>query len=90
MCVGGQEDNVPLIQRDTSALEGDVGEAAANTTNLGQGEVDLLATINVGVEDTQNVLEIFIFNHDRLTAKRRTDEKREKHFLPFLGWKGKR
>lgn len=41
----------------------DSGETTANTGDGGQGVLDTLGTINVGVEDTQNVLESRFFGN---------------------------
>ena len=43
---------------DLSLLADDVSETAADTADGGEGERDHAVTINVGVENTQNVLEV--------------------------------
>ena len=48
---------VPLADINLSLLAHGSGETATNTLDGGQGVDDLLLAINVGVEDTQNVLE---------------------------------
>ena len=47
-----------LVDVDLGLLADEVGEAAAEALDLGQGEDDVSLTLNVGVEDTQNVLEL--------------------------------
>lgn len=47
-----------LVDVDLGLLADEVGEAAAEALDLGQGEDDIPLTLNVGVEDTQNVLEL--------------------------------
>lgn len=49
---------IPLGQVDVGLLADQVGVAATDTLDLGQGVHDLLLSINVGVEETQNVLEV--------------------------------
>lgn len=49
---------LPLVHVYISLLAHQVGEAAADTLDGGQGELDLLASLNVSVKDTQNVLEL--------------------------------
>ena len=48
---------LPLANIHLSLLAHGSGETATNTLDGGQGVDDLLLSINVGVEDTQNVLE---------------------------------
>ena len=48
---------VPLADIHLSLLAHSSGETATNTLDGCQGVDDLLLAINVGVEDTQNVLE---------------------------------
>jgi len=47
-----------LVQVDVSLLADKVGVAPSNTLDLGQGVHDLLLSIDIGVEETQNELEI--------------------------------
>ena len=47
---------VPLVEVDIGLLADNVGVATADTLDLGQGVHDLALSINVGVEETQNVL----------------------------------
>lgn len=55
---------LPLGEVDIGLLADQVGVAAANTLDLGQGVHDLLLSINVGVEETQNVLEVALLSRD--------------------------
>ena len=48
---------IPLGAVNFSLLAAQVREASANTNNLGQGELDGNATVNVGVKNTQDVRE---------------------------------
>lgn len=48
-----------LVNVDFSLLADQVGKAATHTLDGGQRKHDLLTPVNVGVEDTQNVLEIW-------------------------------
>jgi hypothetical protein len=48
----------PLVEVDVGLLADDVGVAATDTLDLGQGVHDLALSINVGVEETQDVLEL--------------------------------
>ena len=50
--------NSPLVHVDVGLLADDVGEAAADTLDGGEREHDLLLAIHVGVEQTQDVLEV--------------------------------
>ena len=47
---------IPLVEIDIGLLADNVGVTATNTLDLGQGVHDLALAINVGVEETQNVL----------------------------------
>jgi hypothetical protein len=49
---------LPLVHVDVGLLADDVGEAAPNTLYGGHGEHDLLLPIHVGVQQTQNMLEV--------------------------------
>ena len=58
--------NVPLVEVDIGLLANQVGVAATDTLDLGQGVHDLLLTLNIGVEETQNVLEVrLLAGHER-------------------------
>ena len=53
----GYEGCLPLVEIDISLLADQVGVATADTLDLGQGVHDLLLSLNIGVEQTQNELE---------------------------------
>jgi len=53
-----------LGEVDIGLLADQVGVAATDTLDLGQGVHDLLLAINVGVEQTQNELEVRLFSGD--------------------------
>lgn len=55
---------IPLVEIDVSLLAGDVGETTTDTLDRGQGNGDLVLAINVGVEETQNVLELIPLGND--------------------------
>ena len=56
----------PLGQVDIGLLADQVGIAAANTLDLGEGVHDLLLAVNVGVEQTQDELEVrLLAGHER-------------------------
>jgi len=59
-----------LGQVHVGLLQDQVGEAAANTLDGGQRKHGLVAPLNVGVEDTQNVLELSRLHDDRLWEKK--------------------
>jgi len=48
-----------LVRVNLSLLADEVGEAAANTTNGGEREHHLTAAIDVGIKNTQDVLEVW-------------------------------
>lgn len=48
---------VPLVEVDFGLAADETGVTATATFDGGQGEHDLLTTINVGVEETEDVLE---------------------------------
>ena len=50
----------PLVEVDLSLLAHHVGEAATNTLDGGHSEWDLVAPIDVGVKNTQNMLELIL------------------------------
>lgn len=64
----------PFVHVHIGLLAHDVGKPAADTLNGGESEHDLLLSIDVGVQDTQNVLEVFVRdqrlqikgNHDKI------------------------
>lgn len=58
-------DNSPLGEINIGLLADDVGVTTTNTLDLGQGVHDLPLSINVGVEETENVLELHVgFRND--------------------------
>lgn len=59
---------VPLANIHLSLLAHGSGETATNTLDGGQGVDDLLLAIDVGVEDTKNVLELSLV-HETLGAR---------------------
>jgi hypothetical protein len=54
----------PLVQVDIGLLADQVGETTTNTLDVSQGVHDLTLTINVGVEETQDVLELVLVRDD--------------------------
>ena len=56
---------VPLANIHLSLLAHGSGETATNTLDGGQGVGDVLLAIDVGVEDTKNVLELSLVNKTR-------------------------
>ena len=58
--------NVPLGEVNVGLLADQVGVTTTNTLNLGQGDHDLLLAVNIGVEQTQDVLEVcLLVGHER-------------------------
>lgn len=58
--------NIPLVQINIGLLAHQVGVAATDTLDLGQGVHDLLLAVNIGVEQTQDVLEVrLLAGHER-------------------------
>ena len=55
---------IPLVQVDIGFLADQVGVAASDTLDLGQGVHDLLFSIDVGVEETKNKLEVRLLSAD--------------------------
>ena len=64
---------LPLANIDLSLLAHSSGETATNTLNRGQGVDDLLLAINVGVENTKNVLELSLVNKTLQETVRHTN-----------------
>lgn len=63
--------NVPLVQVNIGLLADQVGVAAADTLDLSQGVHDLLLAVNIGVEQTQDVLEVrLLAGHERCDEER--------------------
>lgn len=50
-----------LVQVDIGLLADEVGVTATDTLNLGKGVNDLLLAVNVGVEETEDELEVRLF-----------------------------
>ena len=50
----------PFVHVDIGFFAADVGKTATNTFNGGKSEHNLLLTIDVGVQNTKNVLEILV------------------------------
>jgi len=55
-----------LVDVNVSTLDNSVGEATADTLDSSKGVGDLLLTINVGVDHTENVLEVIILDNKSL------------------------
>jgi len=51
---------VPFVQVNLSLLDHDVREPPTHTTDHGQCEHHLATSINIGVEDTQDVLKLVV------------------------------
>lgn len=51
-----KEKHPPLVEVHVGLLADQVGVPPTNTLDLGQGEHDLATALDVGVEQTQNVL----------------------------------
>lgn len=56
-----EEEAVPLVEVDVGLLADQVGVSATNTLDLGQGVHDLLLSVNIGVEKTEDELEVRLF-----------------------------
>ena len=56
---------LPLVEINISLLADQVGVATADTLDLGQGVHDLLLSLNIGVEQTQNELEGRLLSGDK-------------------------
>jgi hypothetical protein len=56
--LGAKARRLPLVHVDVGLLADDVGEAAPDTLDWGHGEHDLLLPIHVGVQQTQDMLEV--------------------------------
>jgi hypothetical protein len=52
----GDEACIPLVKVDIGLLANDVGVATANTLDLSQGVHNFALAIDVGVQETENVL----------------------------------
>lgn len=66
-----EKGNVPLAEINIGLLADQVGVAATNTLDLGQSVHDVLLAVNIGVEQTQNVLEVrLLAGHERCSSMR--------------------
>jgi hypothetical protein len=63
--------HAPLVQVDVGLLQDEVRETATNTADLRHGVHDLVRTLHVGVQDTQDVLELIVLDRQRLQRWRR-------------------
>lgn len=63
ICV--EESGVPFVQINIGFLADQVGITTTDTLYLGQGVHDLLLAINVGVEQSQDELEVRFFGRDQ-------------------------
>lgn len=64
--------DVPLGEVNIGLLADQVGVTATNTLDLGQGDHDLLLAVNIGVEQTQDVLEVrLLVGHERCIETRK-------------------
>jgi len=61
-----QHQHIPLVEVDVSLLADHGGETTSNTSDLGQGENNLVASINVGVEDTKDVVKLLLVDDKSL------------------------
>jgi len=59
----------PFVHVNIGLLAANVGITAANTLDGSHGKHDLLLSINVGVQHTQNVLKIFVRHQRLLTSQ---------------------
>lgn len=65
--------HVPLAEVDIGLLADQVGVTTTNTLDLGQGVHDLLLAVNIGVEQTQDVLEVrLLAGHERCRSQKST------------------
>ena len=55
---------IPLIQVHIGFLANQVGVTASNALDLGEGVHDLLLAIDIGVEETENELEVRLLPRD--------------------------
>lgn len=63
---GDREKHVPLGQVNIGLLADQVGIAAADTLDPGQGVHNLLLAVDIGVQQSQNVLEVrLLAGHER-------------------------
>jgi hypothetical protein len=85
----GGEFTSTLAEVNVGLLADQVGVTATNTLDLGQGDHDLLLAVNIGVEQTQDVLEVRLLvgheRHDGRWARRYAIGCRQRE-----GWKERR
>lgn len=55
-----REINTPLVEVDIGLLADQVGVSSTDTLDLSKSVHDLTATLNVGVKETQDVLQKFL------------------------------
>lgn len=61
--LGGAQLSGAATNVNLGLLAGQSGETASNSTNSGEGNNYLLATINVGVQHTDDVLELVLLEN---------------------------
>ena len=62
-----------LVEVDVGLFADQVGVSATNTLDLGQCIHDFAFTVNIGVEETENVLELLVgFRNDERHGERQT------------------
>ena len=62
--------SLPFIQVNLCDFENEVGESSTNTFDDSEGEHDFSLTVNVGVLDSKNVLELCGSLHNYGTLKK--------------------
>lgn len=55
-----ERQSIPLVHVDIGFLADNVGQSPSNTLDGGKSKHNLLLAIDVGVEHTQNVLELLV------------------------------
>lgn len=63
-----RKEKVPLIHVDVGLLADNVCESPPDTLDRGEGEHDLLFAVDIGVQNTKNVLKILV-GDERLQQK---------------------
>lgn len=76
--------DVPLVQVDIGLLADQVGVTTTDTLDLGQGVHDLFLSIDVGVEETENELEVRLLTRYESCVKGERENVSLKLFQPFL------
>lgn len=56
--------NTPLVQVDIGLLADQIGVSTAHALDLSQGVHDLLPSIDVGIEETKDELEVRLLSSD--------------------------